>query len=53
MMGWAVLPMSPEKTIFFSVPPSVSHASMHALPSRWPTSVKRMMMFSPTWMRLP
>ena len=44
-MGWAVLPMSPEKTIFFSAPPSVSHASMHALPSRWPTSVKRMMMF--------
>ena len=35
-------------TIKYAVRNEDGQASMHALPSRWPTSVKRMMMFSPT-----
>ena len=33
--------MSPEKTSFFVTPPSLSHISMQAEPSRCPMSVKR------------
>ena len=35
--------MSPENTIFFVTPPSVSQISMLAEPSRCPTSVKRIL----------
>ena len=41
MMGWLMLPMSPEKTIFFSTPFSSSHSSTLAEPSRWPASTNR------------
>ena len=48
MSGWFVFPISPEKTIFFVFPSSVSHTSIAADPRRWPTSVKRIRIPSQT-----
>ena len=43
MTGWLMLPRSPEKTIFFSTPSSLSHISTMEEPSRWPASTKRIL----------
>ena len=53
MMGWLMLPMSPEKTTVFVTSPSVTSRVMLHEPNRWPASEKVTVTPSHSWKGTP